>query len=430
MFEFIFNGTGTSSSLPSVNCLTDPNSTCQSCISTLRPEGKKNIRRNTSAILRKRISSKSANKEAVSSGQPCINGTQHLEEGEDRDVVIVIDVGKTFLAGALEWFPKYGLRRIDAVLLTHAHADATNGLDDLRTWTLNRAIQDYIDIYTSEETFAEIQRAFPYLVTKGFATGGGDVPEFRWHTIKTGESFSIGGEDSFWITPVAVDHGHQFPVKNQPQPMPLNNIPQQSVALHDAMSRVGTPSGFRDISRSGAVTPNTSAQPETSIPLKCFAFVINNTLLYMSDVSHIPDDEWSTILNPPSRPRAVDATDDNADSSPPKTQYSAFIVDLLRPVTFVSHFGIDQAVTAARRIGAHRNYTVGMNHPISHDQWISIGEYLELGSDSNEAPLQEALSLVSKGEPLWMRPAFDGLRLVIPEANEPLAEMVDGYGTA
>lgn len=36
---------------------------------------------------------------------------------------IVIDVGKTFQAAAAEWFPKYGLRQIDAVLLTHAHAD-------------------------------------------------------------------------------------------------------------------------------------------------------------------------------------------------------------------------------------------------------------------------------------------------------------------
>ena len=36
---------------------------------------------------------------------------------------IVIDVGKNFQAAAVEWFPKYGLRRIDAVLITHAHAD-------------------------------------------------------------------------------------------------------------------------------------------------------------------------------------------------------------------------------------------------------------------------------------------------------------------
>jgi len=36
---------------------------------------------------------------------------------------ILIDAGKNFQAAALEWFPKYGLRRIDAVLLTHGHAD-------------------------------------------------------------------------------------------------------------------------------------------------------------------------------------------------------------------------------------------------------------------------------------------------------------------
>jgi glyoxylase-like metal-dependent hydrolase (beta-lactamase superfamily II) len=36
---------------------------------------------------------------------------------------IVIDVGKNFHAAALEWFPKYGFRKIDAVLITHAHAD-------------------------------------------------------------------------------------------------------------------------------------------------------------------------------------------------------------------------------------------------------------------------------------------------------------------
>jgi Cft2 family RNA processing exonuclease len=62
---------------------------------------------------------------------------------------IVVDAGKNFQAAALEWFPKYGLRRIDALLITHAHADgvcsifctsekslnlrpAINGLDDLR----------------------------------------------------------------------------------------------------------------------------------------------------------------------------------------------------------------------------------------------------------------------------------------------------------
>lgn len=52
--ELIFLGTGTSSSLPHIECLTAPAEEvpCKTCLSTLKPEGKKNIRRNTSAAMR------------------------------------------------------------------------------------------------------------------------------------------------------------------------------------------------------------------------------------------------------------------------------------------------------------------------------------------------------------------------------------------
>ena len=54
-------------------------------------------------------------------------GLPHIPESDIRNDhrTIVIDVGKSFQAAAIEWFPKYGLRRIDAVLITHAHADGT-----------------------------------------------------------------------------------------------------------------------------------------------------------------------------------------------------------------------------------------------------------------------------------------------------------------
>jgi L-ascorbate metabolism protein UlaG (beta-lactamase superfamily) len=41
---------------------------------------------------------------------------------------IVIDAGKTFQAASIEWFPQYGLRKIDAVLITHGHADGRHPL--------------------------------------------------------------------------------------------------------------------------------------------------------------------------------------------------------------------------------------------------------------------------------------------------------------
>lgn len=53
--ELIFLGTGTSSSTPHVDCLTADFTTrppCKTCLSTLTPDGKKNIRRNTGAVVR------------------------------------------------------------------------------------------------------------------------------------------------------------------------------------------------------------------------------------------------------------------------------------------------------------------------------------------------------------------------------------------
>lgn len=117
--ELIFHGTGTSSSLPLIGCLTAPQGPdverCESCLSTLTPEGKKNIRRNTGAIFR-------VKKPAIQNG---VHGVKNgMGAIVDPDyAVVVVDVGKTFLNAAMELFPKYGLRKIDAVILTHAHAD-------------------------------------------------------------------------------------------------------------------------------------------------------------------------------------------------------------------------------------------------------------------------------------------------------------------
>lgn len=101
--DFIFLGTGPSSSLPLIHCVTQPEESsqppCDACLSTLNPHGRKNARRNTGAVVRAR------------------------RPDSADDAVIVIDVGKTFIQAALEWFPRYGLRKIDAVIITHGHAD-------------------------------------------------------------------------------------------------------------------------------------------------------------------------------------------------------------------------------------------------------------------------------------------------------------------
>ncbi|KAG9121939.1 hypothetical protein FRC07_001874, partial [Ceratobasidium sp. 392] len=322
-FDFIFHGTGSSSSLPNITCLTSKPVICETCASTLTPEGEKNKRRNTGGIVRVRGSSSDPSNEHV----------------------LVIDVGKTFLAAALDLFPRHDLRRIDAVLLTHGHADAINGLDDLRTWTLGRnRIQDHIDVYLSTETMKVINRAFPYLVSKEHATGSGNVAEFKWHIIEDNTSFNIEGVD-IDITPVAVHHGHLSPHK-PPNGVELNN-------------------------REGLAP---SVAPE---PYMCFGFIFADVLIYMSDVSYIPGAAWKVI---------------KARSS----SFESFIVDCLRLEHHVSHFGIKEVVEAVKRINAQKTYIVGFGHEIPHDGWETITRRIG-GEDVGEVrPLvQQALQHLS-----------------------------------
>jgi len=55
-------------------------------------------------------------------------------------------------------------------------------------WTLNHKIQSHIDVYLSQATFQEVQRSFPYLVAREFASGGGDVMSFSFLTSVLSQS--------------------------------------------------------------------------------------------------------------------------------------------------------------------------------------------------------------------------------------------------
>lgn len=120
---------------------------------------------------------------------------------------ILVDCGKTFYESALLVFTQYRLRRIDGVLLTHAHADAMLGLDDLRQWTMNGRVQEAIDIYLSKETMERVEACFPYMVSKDRATGGGEVATLKFHIFDAQglpDSFLV---DELQVIPIPVEHG-------------------------------------------------------------------------------------------------------------------------------------------------------------------------------------------------------------------------------
>lgn len=87
----------------------------------------------------------------------------------------MIDCGKTARETCMRFMPSLGVRAIDAVVLTHGHADAILGLDDLRDIqdTTKRAVtkdgtksDDYLPtpVFLDEHTMKDCARCFPYLI--------------------------------------------------------------------------------------------------------------------------------------------------------------------------------------------------------------------------------------------------------------------------
>jgi len=106
----------------------------------------------------------------------------------------VIDCGPDFREQVL----RAGLKRLDALLLTHDHADHLHGIDDVRSFNFVQGTA--IPCFVTPACGATIRRRFPYLF--GPPCPGGGRPELDLSEV-TGR-FDVFGLD---VTPVPVEHG-------------------------------------------------------------------------------------------------------------------------------------------------------------------------------------------------------------------------------
>ncbi len=93
-----------------------------------------------------------------------------------------------------------GLKSLDAILYTHAHADHIMGLDDIRPFNYGR--KERIPVYARPDTMKALQRVFPYAF-EGEATHPGGVPRVTAHEIDNAAIDLFGVP----FQPVPIQHG-------------------------------------------------------------------------------------------------------------------------------------------------------------------------------------------------------------------------------
>jgi len=95
----------------------------------------------------------------------------------------------------------FGVERIDAVFLTHSHADHIFGFDDVRRFSTVQ--EQHIPVYGSAETIRMMQTKFEYVDRTSY--GFESVPRVRFN-IQT-EPVEVGG---VLVTPLPVWHGEDL----------------------------------------------------------------------------------------------------------------------------------------------------------------------------------------------------------------------------
>uniref|UniRef100_J3LR37 Metallo-beta-lactamase domain-containing protein n=2 Tax=Oryza brachyantha TaxID=4533 RepID=J3LR37_ORYBR len=187
----IFLGTGCSGALPDARCLIHPSTPpCPVCSQALSlpPERNPNYRCNTSLLI-----------------DYCQDDGSHN--------YILIDVGKTFREQVLRWFSQHKIPYVHSIILTHEHADAVLGLDDV--WVVQpsgcRNGFSQVPIFLTKFTMDSVAARFPYLMKNKLEEDDeiSQIIQLDWKIIE-GDIDKPFVSSGLEFVPLPVMHGEDY----------------------------------------------------------------------------------------------------------------------------------------------------------------------------------------------------------------------------
>lgn len=213
------------------------------------------------------------------------------------------------MQAAIEQFPKHGIPRVDAVLLTHSHADACFGMDDLRALSAALPKGDALPVYLRGVDLDVMKGPFGYLMPSAGHTRFVATLDFR--VFSPSEPFDILG---LTFVPLEVEHGPNYP---------------------------------------------------------SLGYAFGNTV-YISDMNRIYDhtrDLLQARYKFGSLPNATSEEEQAKHNADPRRPLELFIIDVLFPVDpYPSHLSLPQALDEVKLYRPAQALTVGMAHQLHHER--------------------------------------------------------------
>ncbi|MDP7035595.1 MAG: MBL fold metallo-hydrolase [Planctomycetota bacterium] len=146
-------------------------------------------------------------------GCPCDQCKEAQKDSSHRRRRSVALIGGTILVDSgpdIHWqlldLPPESISRLEAIVITHVHADHYLGLDDL-----SRALRDFHDkplpVYCLADNWPYLERTFSFLFVGGSGARSWEIPRFQHRSLELDQPHEIGG---MTLTPFDTHHTRQF----------------------------------------------------------------------------------------------------------------------------------------------------------------------------------------------------------------------------